>query len=264
MHTWQELIHTKQIDLNLGVLGFMSFSDQPSNSGPEVKEIPYFTLRGVYIDNDVDKAKRAMKPFLDIAGNYPPPDIKWPPMFSEASKLPYDYASEHDIDDIDGIIPSSIKEIKRCAYVQRTLSIKEYQKIVDFFLKAPSHYNILSLEAYGGQNSMLDSKDRAFCHRNVFFDIFVDSFWDLDSEKVKAHNWLQDFFLSEEMKEIWVDSKGRFEYYQNYPYDEYSNWEYGYFKDNYPKLQQIKAIWDPHCVFSFPQGIKPAGSDSKL
>jgi len=108
-----------------------------------------------------------MKPFLDLPGWKIPKGWKFP-LWSEQSRLPYDWASEHDIDDIDGIIPASINEIKRCAYVNHPLSEKEYQAIVDKFCKlAPSPYNILSLEAYGGRNSDLKPDERAFCHRQV-------------------------------------------------------------------------------------------------
>jgi hypothetical protein len=256
MYTWQELIHAKKIDRRLGVLGFMTFKENnvESEKGPQVIGVPYFTLRGVYL-GDLEDGKKALQPFLDFK-DYKIPDGWKYPLWSEESRLPYDFASEHDIDDIDGIIPATINELKRCAYVNHRLTVDQYQTIVDKFVLSPNPYNILSLEAYGGRNSDLKPDERAFCHRDVFFDIFIDSFYISsnisDSGEKKADKWLRGMYEDS----FWKDEQGKLEYYQNYPSADYSNWQWGYFGKNYPKLCEVKKHWDPKGVFStFPQAI---------
>ncbi len=47
--------------------------------------------------------------------------------------------------------------------------------------------------------------------------------------------------------------------YVNYPDVDLSDWQYLYYKDNYPKLQQVKQRWDPLNVFNHQQSIELPG-----
>ena len=46
--------------------------------------------------------------------------------------------------------------------------------------------------------------------------------------------------------------------YRNYPYLGFKNWETAYYGDNYPKLQEVKKIYDPTNRLEQKQTIKPA------
>ena len=39
-------------------------------------------------------------------------------------------------------------------------------------------------------------------------------------------------------------------------------WHTMYYKDNYPRLQQIKARWDPHDIFHHALSIRPTPSNA--
>jgi hypothetical protein len=158
---------------------------------------------------------------------------------------------EHLLDNVEGIIPETVKETKRCAYIEKALTVEDYQRMVDFFKTSPSPYNIVSMEPYGGQINRVRLYDTAFVHRDAFFDIFTDSFWNLNSEKPRAFEWLNDYYTSPATKDLWSTH-----YYQNYVYDQYENWQQGYFGDNYQRLREIKTQWDRTNVFSFPQSIE--------
>jgi len=136
---------------------------------------------------------------------------------------------------------------------------------MDQFLKSPNIYNILSLEPYKGKNSDLPEDARAFPHRNVYFDIFVDSFYTDKTDEHRAKEWLKDMYESKELRPFWAHPNGKLEYYQNYPNGDYTDYEWGYFKENYPKLQKVKHQWDPSNVFGqFPQAItQPAKKHEK-
>jgi FAD/FMN-containing dehydrogenase len=41
----------------------------------------------------------------------------------------------------------------------------------------------------------------------------------------------------------------------NYPDVDLSNWQTLYYKENYPKLQQVKKRWDPLDIFNHAQSI---------
>jgi FAD/FMN-containing dehydrogenase len=43
----------------------------------------------------------------------------------------------------------------------------------------------------------------------------------------------------------------------NYPDIDLHDWQYLYYKDNYPRLQAVKGHWDPHNIFRHRQSIEP-------
>ena len=47
--------------------------------------------------------------------------------------------------------------------------------------------------------------------------------------------------------------------YLNYLATSIDDWQYAYYGDNYPRLQEVKAHWDPTNFFHFQQAIEPAG-----
>jgi FAD/FMN-containing dehydrogenase len=131
------------------------------------------------------------------------------------------------------------------------LTEEQYQKMVDYFKTSPNLYNIVSMEPYGGAINEIPENATAFVHRNAYFDIFTDSFWQDDKDKEEAVNWLSGFYNSEEMKDLWSNN-----YYQNYPNSDYSNWQNGYFGSNYSILQSVKRTWDPTNRFNYEQSIE--------
>jgi FAD/FMN-containing dehydrogenase len=44
--------------------------------------------------------------------------------------------------------------------------------------------------------------------------------------------------------------------YVNYPDVDLSHWQTLYYKENYPKLQQVKKRWDPLDIFNHAQSIE--------
>ena len=46
--------------------------------------------------------------------------------------------------------------------------------------------------------------------------------------------------------------------YQNYVDPQITNWQQAYFGKNYPRLQQVKAQYDPKNLFKHPQGVTPS------
>lgn len=246
--TWQnEMTKTLQ-DRKLGLLGFLAINQvsHKNNEGEIITvNVPYFCIRGIYSGEDSNEGAKALEPLLKIGNPTFPKGDLWKEQVSYAS------ANQHLLDNVEGIIPDTIKETKRCAYVKRGLSQAEYQKMVDYFKTSPNPYNIVSMEPYGGAINEIPADAAAFVHRDAYFDIFTDSFWMLDAEKEEAFRWLKDYYESDEMKELWSEN-----YYQNYVNEEYKNWQEGYFGANYLKLQEIKRIWDPTNKFNFPQSIE--------
>ena len=249
LKTWQDTMTKTLEDTRLGLLGFLALR-QVRSTGPGGDTVltsePYFLIRGIYSGEDPEAGQKALAPLLDVGS----PSYPSGPLWQHA--VPYSYANVHLLDDVDGILPDSIKETKRSSYIEQPLSQAQFQKMVDYFRTSPNQYNLVSMEPYGGATNEKAPDDSAFVHRNAFFDIFVDSFWLQDGQEDTAFRWLHDFFESPHMKGLWSES-----YYQNYPNSSYPNWQKGYFGENYQRLREIKSKWDPDNVFHYEQSIEP-------
>lgn len=210
----------------------------------------------MYSGDDTAKGMQALEPFL-ATGNPKIREDGHGKLFSKT--FPYANLNEHLLDSTEGLIPDNILETKRCALVNDPLTQADYQKMIDHFCNAPSPWSLVSMEPYGGAINERDADATAFVHRDAFFDIFTDAFWSPNpqnpekeaADKAEAFKWLDDMYNSPELAPIWSKH-----YYQNYPNSDYKNWEEGYFGTNYPRLQEIKAKWDPKNMFSFQQSIR--------
>jgi len=254
LHTWQERMTKTLADRHLGLLGFLATSqvqDRGADGEIITRNVPYFCVRGMYSGEDAQAGARALAPLLEVGC----PSYPSGPLWQE--RIDYSDANAHLLDNVEGVIPDTIKETKRCAYVRRALTLEDYQQLVDYYKTSPNLYNIVSMEPYGGAINEVAADATAFCHRDAHFDIFVDSFWQEDGERDEAFAWLAQYFEGDQTRHLWSER-----YYQNYPNSAYHNWQSGYFGDNYTRLQQVKKQWDPTNFFTFEQGIELPTADS--
>ena len=78
------------------------------------------------------------------------------------------------------------------------------------------------------------------------------SFWLHEDERAAALRYVDDFD-----RVVQPLSNGRS--YQNYPNRRIQDSGSVYFGGNLPRLLQVKQAYDPHNLFTFPQGLGEAG-----
>ena len=94
----------------------------------------------------------------------------------------------------------------------------------------------------------------AFVHRRSLCHIVYLDFWGAgDTPPVVAANlaWGREIYAA-------MRPYASGYAYQNYIDASLSDWQRAYYGANYPRLQTVKARYDPHGVFRFAQGIRPA------
>jgi FAD/FMN-containing dehydrogenase len=116
----------------------------------------------------------------------------------------------------------------------------------------------IAFDALGGAVNNLKPDATAFVHRDQLFDAQYYTGWNWPGTatgRANQFNWLTSFHNS-------IHPYGSGQAYQNYPDPTLSDWAQQYYAGNYPQLQQVKATYDPHNLFNFPQSIRPPSTGS--
>jgi FAD/FMN-containing dehydrogenase len=145
--------------------------------------------------------------------------------------------------------PDGTPEGKASCYIDQPMSQAVWQQVMDYVLTSPNKWSLAYTEPYGGAINRYAVQDSAFIHRNVAFDFCVDVFWQSSGEQQTMLAWMDGL-----MALVAPYSNGHV--YQNYPDPRLTNWQWAYFGDAYPQLQQIKAKYDPGNFFRYQQSIE--------
>lgn len=111
----------------------------------------------------------------------------------------------------------------------------------------------VAFDALGGAVNRVHPDATAFVHRDALFGAQYSTSWNYPGSSrgvANQHAWLRSFYAS-------VHPHASGQAYQNYVDPDLTNWRQAYYGASYPRLSRIKARYDPHQLFSFPQGITP-------
>lgn len=123
------------------------------------------------------------------------------------------------------------------------------------------------LTALGGQVNAAGPADTAFPHRNSIFSVVYDLTWE-DPGNEGELAWIRRFYrdVYAETGGVPVAGKANDGCYINYPDADVADpewntsgvpWHALYYGDNYPRLQRVKARWDPRNVFRHRLSVRP-------
>lgn len=106
------------------------------------------------------------------------------------------------------------------------------------------------LDSYGGAINELSPHKTAFVHRDELFCIQYLAYFPSSGESA-ASSWAQETW-----KSMRKHASGAA--YQNYIDSDLHGWQQAYYGNNYSRLRDVKATYDPDFRFRFRQAIKPA------
>ncbi|MFC6887073.1 FAD-binding oxidoreductase [Actinomadura yumaensis] len=129
---------------------------------------------------------------------------------------------------------------------------------------------IVQVMAHGGQINTVPSPATALAHRDSILKLNYLNFWTDPAEDAKHLGWMREFY-----RDVYAgtggvpvpndETDGCFINYADVDVADpkwntsQTPWSQLYYKDNYPKLQQVKARWDPRDVFKHTLSVRPPG-----
>jgi aclacinomycin oxidase len=126
------------------------------------------------------------------------------------------------------------------------------------------------LVGYGGQVNATSAEATAVAQRDSVMKAVYQTVWADEADDAANLSWIRDFY-----RDVYADTGGvpvpndvNDGSYINYPDTDLADLAWNtsgvpartlYYKDNYPRLQQVKARWDPRGVFRHALSVEPPG-----
>lgn len=128
---------------------------------------------------------------------------------------------------------------------------------------------MLGLATYGGRVKAIAPDATASAQRGAILDIACSTGWLDPQEAAQNLAWVRAFYrdLFVESGGVPVPNDANDGTFINHPDTDLADpvlntsgvpWQTLYYKENYPRLQRIKAAWDPRGVFRHALSISPA------
>jgi FAD/FMN-containing dehydrogenase len=116
---------------------------------------------------------------------------------------------------------------------------------------APGASGGIAFDALGGAINRVAPDATAFVHRDALFGAQYTTTWPGGAAAAavsRQHAWQQSFWQS-------MRPYASGQAYQNYIDPDLADWQQAYYGANYARLAQVKAAYDPHRLFTFPQAV---------
>ncbi|QIB68696.1 FAD-binding oxidoreductase [Aminipila butyrica] len=222
LDTWQEWLKTADKRITLISRIYNSAEDGLA-----------MLVRGIFY-GEAEAAKQIMAEFLALDGA----DYNIESMtFLEAVTI------------IGSVYPPSEKFQSVSRFVFRDFTCVERAKLAGLIRERPqgSVFAGISMYALGGRVSEIGTDDTAFYYRHANYIIWLETIWEESIYAEENRKWTSNRFPY--LKAITTGS------YVNFPYGRLPDYLKEYYGIHANILKNIKKIYDPLNIFSFPQGI---------
>lgn len=221
--TWQNWIASVDNDINLS--GGIYNSEQYGI---------YAYLRGLSYKN-LEDTKLLLEPFYDIYGL--DDNLEQLTFYEAITKIQSSYPKYE-----------YFKSSGRFTNYKYTISnIENILEIINQPRPKGSYLTQVGLYGIGGKISDIPKNYTAFFYRNANYILSMQTVFENNTYREINNRWFDYNFRT-----IYGLTKGS---YVNFPYNKLECPGYSYYGDNVYRLRCIKQKYDPHNVFSYPQGL---------
>jgi FAD/FMN-containing dehydrogenase len=217
--------------------GVAPFWPDELTTSPQLNGTPKgaLTLDGLFLGEPA-----TLQPLLD------PFFAAAPPSKADITKMSYLDSAEH----FSGQSPLPYFKAKS-DYVVAPLSPEAIQTIVSGMASSPNPSAALQFQAYGGAVNRVASDATAFPHRGTLYSMQYITRWSDPADQEANLAWIRDFYAA---MRSFVSGYA----YSNMCDLDLENWQHAYYANNFERLVDIKARYDPENVFHFAQSIPVA------
>lgn len=132
-------------------------------------------------------------------------------------------------------------------------------------LANPAHPNsnaLIQIEPYGCQINAVDPAATAVAQRSSIMLLQYQTYWTDPADGDVNLEWIRSFYTAMYGEDGPMPDDVMDGCYINYCDADLKDWSTLYYKENYPRLQQVKARWDPLNIFNHRQSITLPGEES--
>jgi FAD binding domain/Berberine and berberine like len=165
--------------------------------------------------------------------------------------------------------PGGVSVKVKDALLKHRLTDRQIGVAYDYLTRADHDVmgGMLGLATYGGRVNAVAPGATASAQRHAIFDMACTTGWLAPNEEAANLTWVRAFY-----RELFADTGGvpvPGDAYEgaliNHPDTDLADpslntsgvpWHSIYYQDNYPRLQRVKARWDPRNVFHHPLSIR--------
>lgn len=185
----------------------------------------------------------------------------------KAPRLPWLEATRKLATTNTNLTDPSYRQVYKSAYMRTSFTADQVQSLYGSLTSSVAVPGAsITLSSYGGQVNAVSPKAMAYPHRSSAYKMMWMSLWSNSEEDTAYIEWNRQCYedLYKESGGVPVPNGKSDGCYVNYPdrdlndpernRSEYS-WAELYWKDNYPKLQSIKRVYDPLNIFHHRQSV---------
>jgi FAD/FMN-containing dehydrogenase len=120
----------------------------------------------------------------------------------------------------------------------------------------PAAQTLLQVDSYGGRVNAVAPGETAVAQRSSTMKLQFQTYWHEAAQEEGNLEWIRRFYDAMYGAEGPLPDGTVDGCYVGYPDVDLQDWQWLYYKENYEKLQQVKATWDPGDVFNHAQSIE--------
>jgi hypothetical protein len=211
---------------------------------------------------DVDDGKRlhalhdlarARMPVEPVPQRYPVGWHFFPLGTTAIQELPWLYATQS----VNGSGPNQRGKYKS-AYMKKPFPAAQIATMWTWLTSSFSDYSsaLLQVDSYGGAVNEVASDATAVAQRSSILKLQYQTYWVHEGQTEANLQWIRGFYEAMygpagPQPDAVMDGC-----YVNYPDTDLADWAHLYYLGNYPRLQRVKAQWDPRNVFHHRQSIR--------